>query len=359
MGITRADISYYAPQFTIEINGSEIAADVSNFILSLTVEQELNKTNNFRFEVQDEFKGGRFQLLGQEPFKFGNNVTIHMGYVHNVRKMIEGKIQNISANFSQGTAPTFTVEGADSAYEFLMEKSEPKIFKKKKASDIVEEITQMDKAHFEAVVDETEDVLPIITKKGGKSYFEFIKDMAKSNGFEFYVSGRKLFFVKETKETESILTLRWGKELINFNPTLSTAKAITEVVVRSWDRNGKKCIEARARAGDETKQEEGKQLGSRIAKEIFGDVVKVITDRPVSSIKEAQKEAKSELEKASNDFIKGKAEIIGIPEIKPAMYITIEGVGDWFSGKYYLEKVIHRLDNQGYRTTFEARRNSL
>lgn len=358
MGITAADISYYAPEFTIEINSQELYAEVSKTILSVSIEQELNKTNNFRFDVEDEFKAGNFRWLGHDLFKFGNEVVIHLGYVRNMYKLLEGKIQNISANFSSGIAPTFTVEGSDSAYDFLMEKSEPKVFREnKKHSDIAREIAQM--ANLEAVVDETEAVFPSKTKKGGKSYFEFLKDMAASNAFEFYLSGRKLFFVEPQIDKEAILTLKWGEELINFRPTLNTAQAITEVVVRSWDRAGKKRIEARVKAGEETKQENGKELASQVARKIYGDVVKVITDRPVRSVSEARKVAKAELEKASDNFIKGSAETIGIPELKPAVCIKLEGLGDWFSGKYYIEKVTHRIDNGGYRTNFEARRNSV
>ena len=95
MSLRTADISYYAPEFIIEINSREIFAEISKTILSVNIDQELNKTNNFRFEVQDEFKGGRFQWLGHDLFKYGNNLSIQMGYVHNMHTMTEGKIHII------------------------------------------------------------------------------------------------------------------------------------------------------------------------------------------------------------------------------------------------------------------------
>lgn len=358
MGLTAVDISYYAPEFTIEINGRETSAEVSKTILNISIQQELNKTNNFRFDVQDEFRGGRFQWLGHDLFKFGNNVSISMGYVHNMHKMLEGKIQNISANFSQGIAPAFTVEGSDSAYEFLMERSEPMVFREKRDSDIARQVAQM--AHMEAIVDNTTQVFPTKTKRGGINYFAFLRDIATSNeGYEFYLSERKLFFVKAKKEKEALLTLWWGKDLIGFRPTLDTTQVVSAVTVRSWDRNGRRSIEGSARAGEETRQEQGRRLASQIVREIYGDVVKVITDRPVSSVDEARREARAELERASDNFIRASAETIGIPELKPAVCVKIEGLGDWFSGKYYVETVTHRIDNSGYHTNFEARRNSL
>ncbi len=359
MSITIADISYYAPKFIIVINGIAISAWVSKTVLSVSIDQELNRTNNFRFEVQDEVIGGRFQWLGlgHDLFKYGNNVTILMGYVHNMHKMLEGKVQNISANFTQGTAPTFSVEGSDSAYEFLMERSEPHVFREKTDSDIAIEISQM--AHLQSTVDDTEQVHPVKTKIGSKSYFEFLKDMADSNSFEFYLSGRKLFFVRGDRRRPARLNLLWGKNLINFRSTLNTTQAITGVVVRSWDGSGRRTIEGRARAGEETRQEEGQRLSSQVAREIYGDRERVITDRPVNSVDDANREARSELERAGDNLIRGSAETIGMPELKTAVGVNLLGLGEWFSGKYYVEKVTHRIDNSGYRTNFEAKRNSL
>ncbi len=366
-----ADISYYAPEFFIEINGNELSADVSKVIKSLSVDQSLDKTNSFNFEVQDEFfvgaNGGQkrpFRWLGHDLFKYGNDVSVLMGYVNNKQKMVEGKIQNISANFFQSTAPTFKVDGADNAYEFLMNKSKTDVFKEKTHSEMVEKIAQMNEVNLNAVVDKTQLEFSTKIKKGGVSYFDFLKEISKSEAFKFYLSGRELFFIdpkgeKAKKEKEGIKTLKWGEELISFKPTLKTAQATTLVVVRSWDRKGKKMIEAKVPAGEETKQEDGKKLASQVAREIYGEVEKVITDQPVRTMEEARKIALSELEKSSDKFIKASVETIGIPELKPAVCINIEGLGNWFSGKYYIEKVTHRIDNNGYRTTFEAHRNSV
>lgn len=358
MGIAVAEVSYYAPAFEVEINGRKLVAEVSKIISSITIEQEFNKTNNFRFVVQDELRDGQFQWLGHDLFKYGNKVSIKLGYVDNMHQMMVGQIQNISANFFTGVAPTFTVEGVDNAYKFLMEKSKPKIFKEKTDSEIVKEIAGM--IHLKPVVDDTEHIHPIKKKKGGMSYFKFLKNLASRNDrFEFYLSARNLFFVKAEKDKEAILSLGWGKELINFRPSLNTSQAITEVIVRSWDRQGKKAIEASERAGKEKKQEKGKRLSSQIAREIYGEVVKVITEIPVRSVDEAKRIALAELERASDNLIKGSGETIGIPEIKPGVCIELEGLGDWFSGKYYVEKATHTIDNNGYRNTFEVRRNTL
>jgi phage protein D len=272
---------------------------------------------------------------------------------------MEGQIQNISANFFTGTAPTFTVEGSDKAYKKLMENSDAKIFREKTDSQIVKEIAK-DIAHMEYVIDDTKPVKPIRRKKGGEDYFKFLSDLAQANkGFEVSLSGRTLYFIEAKKDKDAILSLSWGKELISFNPALNTSQAITKVIVRSWDRTGKKKIEGVAEAGQEKKQEGSKQLASQVAREIYGDVVRVITERPARSVDEANQIANAELEQGSDNFIKGSGETIGIPQLKPGVCIELEGLGDWFQGKYYVEKVAHTIDGNGYRTKFDVRRNTI
>jgi phage protein D len=358
LGKEAVEISHYVPAFEVEINGRRLEAEVSKVISNITIEQEVNKTNNFRFVVQDEFMEGEFRWLGHDLFKFGNDVAIKLGYVGNMHKMVVGQIQNITANFFSGVAPTFTVEGVDSAYKFLMEKSEPRTFRDKKDSEIVKEIAK--DVHLNAVVDDTELVRPIKRKKGGESYFRFINELASSNdGFEISLSERDLFFVKAKEDKEAVMSLRWGHELINFRPSLNTSQAITEVIVRSWDREGKRTIEGRAVAGEEGGQEGERQVSSQIAREIYGDVVRVVTERPVRSVDEARREALGVLRRTSNNLIKGSGETIGIPDIKPGVCIELEDLGNWFKGKYYVEKVSHKIDTSGYRTTFDVRRNRL
>jgi phage protein D len=352
------EAAYYVPAFVVEMNGKKLTHDVSKIISSITVTQVLNRTNSFRFVVQDEFRDGTFRWLGKEPFKYGNNVSIDLGYVGNMRRMTEGCIQNISASFFTGTAPTFTVEGADKAYKVLMERSEPKTFRKKKDSQIVEEIART--AHLKAVVDDTEQIHPVKEKKGGQSYHQFIKTLAGDNqGFEYRLSGRSLLFQKAPNDKEASVFLEWGRELISFRPSLNTAQAITEVVVRGWDGPKKTTIEARVPAGEERQQEKGKRSSSQIARDIYGDVVKVITDTPVRSVEEARRRALAELDRVGNNLVSGNGETVGISEIQPGVCIELARLGDWFSGKYYVERATHTLDGNGYRTTFEARRNAI
>jgi len=214
-------------------------------------------------------------------------------------------------------------------------------------------------AGLTASVDDTTETNPIRVKQGGRSYFEFLQQLARENGFHFQLAGRRLHFRRGTPNTAAVGNLNWGQDLISFNPRLSLQNAVSAVVVRGWDPVNKERVEARVEAGEETAQEPGRQLASEIADEIYGEVVRVVTRRTVRSVAEARRLALSELESASANLITGTADTIGQPTLEPGVYLDMNGLGSWFSGKYFVEGLTHTFDQSGFRTSLQLKRNAL
>ena len=128
------------------------------------------------------------------------------------------------------------------------------------------------------MIPEVDDVdrepTPSKIKIGGKSYFDFITDLASDNGYEFHLAGTRLYFRSADRRRAPMMTLGWGKHLISFRPVIDTANAVTQVIVRGWDRQRRRTIEATVNAGDEERTEEGGQLGSEVTRGFFGEVTK-------------------------------------------------------------------------------------
>lgn len=357
MNATSVRVDFYPPTFAVEINGAAMDPAAAHSIRSLEVQEEINKANAFSFVVQDECRGGRFTWLGDDQFKIGNGMRIALGYGGDNVVIADGKIQNINADFPETGSPAFTVEGSDDAYQALTVPSGMEVFKEKSTADIVRKVARA--AKLRADVGDASDTAAVKTKKGGESYLDFLKDLAKEGGYELLLVGKTLRFGRPRQDTSAAVTLEWGKTLLSFRPNLNTAQAVTAVVVRGWDKAGKKPIVFRAEAGKELRQESRGRLSSQVAQDIFGEVVKEITDQPVNSVEDAERIANSELEKISENLIRGAAMTLGLTQLRPGICVQLDGLGSWFSGKYYVEKVTHRLDENGYRTSFEGRRNAL
>jgi phage protein D len=346
----------YAPGFKLFINGSELDPEAAYSILNLNIHQELNKTNTFDFEVQDEFRAGMFYWLEKDLFRVANTVSISVGYTDQLVNILNGTIKTINGSFHTGCAPTFKVEGTDKAYDTLTTPSETKVFSQKLASDIATNIAQM--SGLEPDVDPTQEVIGAKTKAGGKSYLEFLQQLAKDNNYEFFLSSRHLHFRKPGSR-QAVTTLSFGQNLISFEPQLNTTAAVSQVIVRGWDSKAKQQIEGQATTGSEVSQESGKQTSSQMAKSLFGDVVKVITDRPVRSVDQAKSIAQSEMDKAGNSLLKATLETVGMPDLIPGVYINIDGFGTLFSGKYYIIQATHAISTEGYRTSLNVQKNTL
>ena len=357
MATTAVDVNVYAPEFHVIINGRRLSGDVSGSIQSISVDQELNSLSNFSFQVQDERREEGFRWLASDLFKYGNDISIHLGYAHRLCQMVEGKIQKIDASFSQGSAPTFTVEGSDRAYQFLMNRGESHVFTGQTDSEIVQAISS--KAGLNAVVERTTVRYAEKIKQGGMSYFEFMQDLAHGNSYEVTLSGRDLYFGPGQGNRHPVLPLAWGRELISFNPVINTARLVSEVRVRAWDRSRREAIEESVQAGDEGTQGRGDRCASEIVRATYGDVVEMITDQPVQDSEDARQVALARLREVNSNFIEGSGDTIGMPEMKPGFRLQLSGLGPWFSGLYNVQRVSHRIDASGYNTHFNANRSSL
>ncbi len=87
-----------------------------------------------------------------------------------------------------------------------------------------------------------------------------------------------------------------------------------------------------------------------------GSEPKRIESETLSSEDEAKDIAKRELKKTINSFITGTMECIGDVGLRPGNSIKIEGLGEMFSGYYYITSAKHTLGDSGYKTTPVVRR---
>jgi phage protein D len=362
MSSAAVDVSRYAPRFSVLVDNRELSAEATHMVKSVQVVHELNKASSFSIDVQDENLNGRFRWLdkGGETtglFDFGNHVVVALGYAARLERMSDGLVQGISASFSEGIAPSFTVNGLDTAYDVMTEPRSSETYRNLKDSEIVARVALA--AGLQAETELTPVEHPVKTKPSGQSYLQFLQQLARDNNFQFTFAGNKLVFVRPKLGDPPAMTLTWGRDLLSFRPQIDTSQQLSEVVVRAWDPVERRLIEERATAGEEPRQEAGRKLGSELARDRKRSATRVISNRPVRSPLEARQIAQAELAQTSSRLVKGSGEVVGLLELRPAMHIALDGLGAWFNGKYHVTKVTHTVSDGGFRSRFEAERNAL
>jgi hypothetical protein len=358
--LSKSNFNFYAPRFEIEIQDSKLAADMSKAILSVSVDEKLDEGSSFEVKIHDEFdlETQTFKWLDHQLFNVGNTVKIKLGYESSLELMLVGNITGLASDFFAGETPTITVRGQDLSYDAMKRRSPEKTYLNMSYSDIARDIGK--KAGLSVTADSTGTFAPCIRKSNEESYFTFLEKLAREVGFQFKIDRQTLYFIKPEDNKKEILALELGKDIISFNPELDTTRAISEVEVRGHNpQDPATPIVGRASAGSERSQESGRQTASQVAQQAHGAPKKVVNNIIVTSVEHANAVAEAILNEASDKFIGGDVQCVGLPQIKPGVNIKLEKMGERFSGKYYVNSTTHTIDTSGYKINFNVKRNAV
>jgi phage protein D len=69
--------------------------------------------------------------------------------------------------------------------------------------------------------------------------------------------------------------------------------------------------------------------------------------------------ARAILLERSKDLVRASGTSIGLPELRAGQRVKIAGVGSRFSGEYFVTDTTHTINDSGYITRFNGRREDL
>jgi uncharacterized protein involved in type VI secretion and phage assembly len=181
----------------------------------------------------------------------------------------------------------------------------------------------------------------------------FLTQRAWRIGYECFAYEGKLYFRKPpTSGTE--ITLKWGEDLVSFLPVMSTAEQVDEVMVKGWDVTKKEAIVGQAKAGTLYAKNGVSKDGAKQAAD-FGTGKKIIVDIPVVSQAEANTLAQARLNEISGAHVQATGFAYRRPDITAGKFVTLEKLGNKFSGTYFVTSARHVFTAEGLQTEFEVR----
>jgi phage protein D len=359
------DLSSYAPEFEIYINREVTPnARVRKSAVSVQINEQISDSAQYTLVLSDQLDIAKqeFVWLDNKMFDLGNYIRIDLGYAGSkLERMIEGPIKNLSTSGFSGDVPKLTLVGYDKSHNFLTEKSTSdesiKPDNKDTYSDIATKVAE--KAGLEPIVTDTDEYSPTIAKKP-ITLNDFLRDTARRVGYEFFISREKLYFINPSdprKPPTPSMTFTWGKDLMQFAPTINTSDLVTGIEVRGHLPNSKTKVVGIAKSGDEVVYEKGITASKLAAKMSEGkDNIKTVENKTFSSKQEADDMAKAELERMGRNLITASGVIVGNPNLLPGMWIEIKNVGERFSRRYYfVTSVTNNYGADGYTTSFNVR----
>lgn len=338
--------SELASQIKIKIDGSEVQPDVMANVLNLVVDQHVYLPDMFTIRVQDP----DFELIDNGPFDLTKEIEISAENQEGASfDLIKGEITAIEPDFQEGMLARLVVRGYDKSHRLYREtKSRAHI--NKKDSDLAEEIGQA--AGLQTEVESTSLVYDHIYQDN-QTDLSFLRQRAWRIGFECFVADGKLYFRKPTSDS-SQLTLTWGQDLLSFHPRMTLAEQVDEVVVKGWDVDKQTPIVGRAERGHLYPDIEETKDGAKWASQ-FGTGKLIIVNHPVTTQSEADTLAAARLDEISGAFVQAEGVALRHPDIKAGRKLTLNALGNRFSGTYLVTHANHVYSAEGFKTTFGVR----
>ncbi len=367
--------------------GSAPADRLDSDMLSVQVTQvatgvsQLSATfNNQRFvNGSPAFPPWKYNNL--DTLRFGKTVRVDLRYGADPWvPMIVARVTDVKFAFPNSGGAKITLKGEDLLSVLKCKDERDKRYRNDFEDDIVADVLQRSGARLAAGsalahLPRFDEGLRSVTHQKSQTYLKFIQSLAERLDYEVFVA----FSDNENPDSEiafhfeatrslllgDVFSLRWGRDILEFNPTFKVWEQFTSAVARGRHPRNRQRIEetAAARAIEaDLHQEEGNAapLNAIAARERFFEGHDCGNVEPVDVANldsgRARRKAEAVLRKRAREFLTVEGKTIGSPALRPGMHMSIAGMSAPFDGLYYVTKTVHTLDNSGYRTGFSLRR---
>ena len=396
---SRLQSGFYVPQFHLQVDGVSVPHNVVRDITQLTYKDTIKEIDSFEITVNnwdaatrrpkyigfdpdpDRPRAGSDEELARLFEPCSKQVTLRMGYAGDMRLMLLGTFTTLEPNFPASGAPTLNVRGLNVLHQ-LRRKQYSTTWNNKKDSEIAQNLGTLrdnslptsDKRRIPlpVVIDSNsmqfEEALPVV-HEDNQYDIDFLLTRARRLGYVVYIREgdpnarrpaereRHLYFGPSDGRgpgvRDVVFRLRWGVSLIDFKPTLTTANQIKSVTVNGWDRTRQRAISVKVSLGER---------GATVNRDLHNLISacdareEIVIDRPIHTEREAREVARSILGNQLKEIVKASATCIGLPDLRAGRRVMIEGLGPRFSGTYFITDSTHTINDSGYITKFNARR---
>lgn len=338
--------------------------DIGADLIDLEVETDDHLASLFKLVLPlvTTKKPGTLAYLDDSRLKIGNSVSIKVGFGIKTETLIDGFITHLKPQIEKDPSQcTMEVWGMDKSIR--MDRIEVlKDWPNKKDSDIAAKIFKDYSLIPDVDVTKVIHNQKVSTIVQRETDMQFLKRLAERNGFVCYVENNTGYFKKPNFSQPHQAELKFGFDeaatlkrfSIDVNGVSPTSAQMFQV-----DRLNKKILNV------EVKKSDRKSLGASkpnsLCKSMF-DSPRVYAGKNAVTNEAEMKALCNGMVGEAEMFVFVRGEVAGNKLgqiIKPGKMVKISGVGNTYSGYYYLSHVTHSLNHGGYIQHFEARRNAL
>lgn len=344
------------PRVLVVLERSDITRGTAGVSVGrVEVRHELGRPSSFVVETTD-LTPESLDWLDGSVAQEGHTVEISMGWGEKTASVFKGEVVGVELEASNTAPPRVSIRGFDRLHRLTRART-TRAFVKAKDSDIAGEIARFN--GLGAVATATSITHPYVMQSD-QTDLAFLLARARPLGYTVRVEGTDLLFAPRGLADSPLVTAELGKNLLSLFIRASSLGLPDAVEARGWDPAAQKEIVAKVPADDLTAMMGGDLSGLDIAASRFASKSSVTSVPGVAVLDAAQAEAaaKAELESLALEHVTCEGRLTGAPALRPGSVVAIAGFGKRFSGNYWLTRVVHVHDDDGFVTEFEGRRTA-
>ena len=356
------------PMVVLTINGKEFGKNKYNFIVS---DLEVELTSGYEasiatFCLYNTFEQEKSQFRTKEVKDYillGSSVEIAMGYGNQARMVFCGFISRVNFFLESGEMPGVRVTAMD-VKGVMMANKYSRQLTANSFGEAVKEI--LNKGPYmrmsnsglikNVIVSDTPDKALTATSQESKasdrtiemvaeSDYEFVVKAAKRYNYEFFTECGNVYFRKAKQNAETVMEMGPAEGMKNIDVEYDVTGLVETIKARSTDVSKARVIE------ESEKFKEKISMGNK-AKKLINKSEKIYVDPTITSKEEARYRVESLMEEMSYRFGSLECDCIGMPELMPGKFLVVKSLGEPVDNKFYLVKVVHRInDIGGFETT--------
>ncbi|MCA6362921.1 MAG: type VI secretion system tip protein VgrG [Bacteroidetes bacterium] len=322
--------------FNLSVGGSPVPDTVQ--VLAVDIQKKVNQVPFARIVIRDgEPDQGDFVQSSSSTFVPGATIAIDAGYDSSLSTIFTGIITGQSVELNALGESTLEVLCYDPSIKMTVGRK-CLTFSNQKDSDILT-----------SIIGNYSGVTANVTATGTQwpeqvQYFstdwDFVLARAEANGMIVAAVNGTLNVAKPSANNTSVLTVGYGSasgnSLYEFNTHIDSLTQVSGVTASSWD-----FTQQAIATGNASSSYQGPgNLGPSTLSSVVGLSTYALQ---TSTLLNAELNTWSEAQQVKCDFsrITGTAKFQGNTFVEIAKYITIEGLGDRFSGDYFVSGVRH------------------
>jgi Rhs element Vgr protein len=327
--------------FIVKVNGSAVPGSLN--LYAVHVESRVNRISFAKITILDGDSATEdFAASSSSTFVPGATVSIEAGYDSKNTVIFNGIITGQAIRIDPIIGSALEVECRDEAVKMIVGRK-CLTFSQQKDSDIISSIVGT--YGLSASVSSTTTVWPEQVQYYATDW-DFILARAEANGMIVTTSGGKFTVAKPNAGITSVLTIGYGTGLMEFHADMNALMQLGSATSSSWDYTQQKVI-----TGEAQNNVPGPgNISSKTLSEVVGLSTYALQTSGELQTADLTNWSQAQLIKSEYSKIQGVAKFQGSSLVDLGEYITLQGLGDRFSGDHFVSGITHDLSNGNWLT---------